>query len=64
MLIDPGVVVIFDEFGSVLHEYRAVKDFCSAYCRRWAIVGATSDVWTAAIRFEPHDFRVMAAARE
>ena len=54
-VFDSGVIVIFDEFGSVLHEYRAVKDFCSAYCRRWTIVGATSDMWTAAIRFEPQE---------
>jgi hypothetical protein len=63
-LIDPSVVVIFDEFGSVPHEYRAVKDFCSAYCRRWTIVGAINDMWTTAIRFEPHDLGVMAAAGE
>lgn len=35
----PGSIVIFDEFGSFIDEFRAWSDYCSAYYRRAALIG-------------------------
>ena len=32
-LIAPGTLLIFDEFASPLHEFRAFNDYCSAFMR-------------------------------
>ena len=40
-LIQPGTIIIFDEFSSVLHELRALEDYCSAYRRDYTVIGAT-----------------------
>ena len=37
-IIKPGTIVIFDEFSSVLHEFRALEDYCSAYMRDFEVV--------------------------
>ena len=37
----PGTIVIFDEFSVVLEEFRALKDYCSAYIREYEVLGAT-----------------------
>jgi hypothetical protein len=34
-------IIIFDEFSSMLHEFRALEDWCEAYRRRYEVVGAT-----------------------
>jgi hypothetical protein len=39
--LKPGTVIMFDEFSSVLHEFRALDDYCSAYRRTYKILGAT-----------------------
>lgn len=46
----PGTVLIFDEFPSLLHEFRALEDYCSAYMRSYEIVGATQQNVQIAIR--------------
>ena len=40
-ILVPGAIVIFDEFSSVLHEFRAWEDFSSAYMRDYVVIGAT-----------------------
>ena len=37
----PGTVLIFDEFGDVVDEYRALLDYSSAYLRSFKITGGT-----------------------
>ena len=40
-IIVPGTIIIFDEFSSILHEFRALEDYCSSYLRRFEVVAAT-----------------------
>ncbi len=40
-ILKPGTIVIFDEFTSVLHEFRAWEDYCAAYLREYTVLGAT-----------------------
>lgn len=46
-IIKPGTIIIFDEFTSVLHEFRAWEDYCSSYLRDYVVLGATDG---------PHDY--------
>ncbi len=34
-LLKPGTVVVFDEFSSILHEFRAMEDYCASYMRKY-----------------------------
>jgi hypothetical protein len=36
-----GSIVILDEFSSILHEFRALEDYCSSYMRDYEVLGAT-----------------------
>lgn len=47
--IEPGTVIIFDEFYSVNHEFRAFMDFISASRRTYRIVAATTDYVQVAV---------------
>lgn len=40
-IIVPGTIIIFDEFSSILSEFRALEDYCLAYGRNYEVVGAT-----------------------
>jgi len=40
-ILVPGTIIIFDEFSSMLHEFRALEDYCSAYLRKFDILAAT-----------------------
>lgn len=40
-LLKPGSIVMFDEFTSVLHEFRAWEDYCASYMREYVVLGAT-----------------------
>jgi O-methyltransferase len=42
-LIRPGTIIIFDEFASALHEFRALDDYCRAYRRNVTPLVMTSD---------------------
>jgi len=48
-LIPAGTLIIFDEFYDVLHEYRALSDYGSAYMRKYKIVAATHRFNQAAV---------------
>ncbi len=39
-VITPGTIIVFDEFASILHEFRALEDYCSAYRRSYDVIGA------------------------
>ncbi|MEO5840453.1 MAG: TylF/MycF/NovP-related O-methyltransferase [Acidimicrobiales bacterium] len=40
-IMTTGTVVIFDEFSSILHEFRAFEDYCAAYRRDYRTLAAT-----------------------
>jgi hypothetical protein len=40
-VLKPGTIILFDEFSSVLHEFRALADYCAAYQKSYKILGAT-----------------------
>jgi hypothetical protein len=42
-ILVPGTLVIFDEFSSVLNEFAALADYCSAYRREYDVLAATSE---------------------
>ena len=37
----PGTIIIFDEFPDLLHEFRALEDYCAAYMRNYDVLGST-----------------------
>lgn len=39
-LLVPGTIIIFDEFDDVQHEFRALQDYCSAYLKKFQMLGA------------------------
>lgn len=41
-IIAPGAIIIFDEFFSYLHEYRAFRDYMNSYMRNYELVAATT----------------------
>lgn len=47
--IGRGTVIIFDEFDDVVHEYRALTDYTSAFMRTYRIVAATDGFHQAAV---------------
>jgi O-methyltransferase len=49
-LLIPGTVIIFDEFYSVLDEFRALEDYASAYMRSYEVLAATKNHVQVAIR--------------
>lgn len=42
-ILVPGSIVMFDEFSSVLNEFAALADYCSAYRREYEVLAATSE---------------------
>tara|TARA_Y100001958_G_C21182981_1_gene512530 strand:+ start:486 stop:1181 length:696 start_codon:yes stop_codon:yes gene_type:complete len=41
-ILTPGTIIIFDEFMSILHEFRALEDYCSSYMRKYKVVAAAN----------------------
>lgn len=37
-LLVPGTIVVFDEFSSVLNEFQALENYCSAYQREYDVL--------------------------
>jgi O-methyltransferase len=52
-LVKPGVIVIFDDFSSMLHDYRALDDYTHSFCRTYEVLGAAGRFYyeNVAIRF-------------
>ena len=40
-ILKPGTIIIFDEFSSVIHEFRAWEDYCASFMRDYVVIGAT-----------------------
>jgi O-methyltransferase len=51
-IIVPGTVIIFDEFYSVMHEFRALEDYCASYMRSYEVIAATRNHVQIAIRVQ------------
>lgn len=49
--IKSGTIIIFDDFLSVTHDFRALEDYCSAYLRSYTVLGMTGGLHQVAIRF-------------
>ena len=49
-LIRPGTMIVFDEFDTVLDEYRALTDYTRSYMRNYRVVGATTDFVRVAVQ--------------
>ena len=48
--LKPGDLLVFDEFGAPLHEFRAFEDFCSAYGIEYEVLAAVNNYFHVAIR--------------
>jgi hypothetical protein len=46
----PGTIVIFDEFCSEMHEFRAFDDYCAAYRQNFEVIGVTEGYGKVAVR--------------
>lgn len=44
-IIRAGTVIIFDEFSSVMDEFRALNDYCSAYRRSYEVIGTAGQYY-------------------
>lgn len=51
-IVVPGTIIIFDEFYSVLHEFRALEDYCVSYRRNYEVVAAADRGGTVAVRMQ------------
>jgi len=51
--IKPGTIVVFDDFSSMLHDFRALEDYTSSFLRKYEVLGAASRFYYehVAIRF-------------
>lgn len=38
-LIVPGTIILFDDFSSTLHDFRALDDYSSAFYRKYKVLG-------------------------
>jgi O-methyltransferase len=48
-ILPSGTIIMFDEFGSVLHEFRAANDYISSYRRGFKVICAHDNFYTIAI---------------
>lgn len=48
-VLTPGTIVIFDEFGDVMHEFRALHDYVASYRRRFKVLCSHDDFFTMAV---------------
>ena len=51
-LATAGTIVMFDEFTSLLHEFRALEDYSAAYRRKYEVLCATRDYIQIAVQMK------------
>lgn len=51
-ILVPGTIIIFDEFYSVMHEFRALEDYCASYRRSYEVVAAADHGANVALRMQ------------
>jgi O-methyltransferase len=44
--LQPGSILIFDEFANPLHEWKAFQDYVSAFQRSFKVLGAAGEYYT------------------
>jgi len=42
-LLNSDVILIFDDFSSVLNQFRALEDYCAAYRRKYTVLGVAGE---------------------
>lgn len=47
-VLPSGTIIIFDEFGSVLHEFRAAQDYLASYRRKFGVICSHDNFYTVA----------------
>jgi hypothetical protein len=45
-VVASGTIIVFDEFGSVLHEFRAVHDYLASYRRKFRVICSRDNFYT------------------
>ncbi len=50
--LPPGTILIFDEFGDVQHEFRAVHDYLSSYRREVSVLCSHDDFFAIAVELQ------------
>ena len=48
-IIAPGTIIIFDEFGDVMHEFRALQDYLASYRRKVEVLCSHDNFFTIAV---------------
>jgi O-methyltransferase len=48
VVLPKGTTIIFDEFGSVLHEFRAAQDYLASYRRAFEVICSHDNFYTVA----------------
>jgi O-methyltransferase len=51
-VMTPGTILIFDEFGDLLHEFRAFLDYSHAYMRKYKVLVTTPGFVQIGLMFE------------
>jgi len=48
-LLPRGTIIMFDEFGDVLHEFRAANDYIASYGRKFKVICSHDNFYTIAV---------------
>jgi O-methyltransferase len=51
-IMKPGTILMFDEFGDLVHEFRAFLDYIHAYGRKYKVLVSSPNLWHIALMVE------------
>jgi hypothetical protein len=51
-VLPAGTILIFDEFGDVQHEFRAVQDYLASYRREVSVLCSHDDFFAVAVELQ------------